>query len=110
MCAYLTGKQYWADFIDPSSGRPYYGPHTADTLFETDERYRYFGINIVDLGCCRVVEHLQHDFMEDLAKALTDYHDPRIDLVYKQHLHEQLNRFLIDPNSWQIALATFQQQ
>ncbi|CAF4782207.1 unnamed protein product, partial [Rotaria magnacalcarata] len=50
------------------------------------------------------------DFMEDLAKALTDYHDPRIDLVYKQHLHEQLNRFLIDPNSWQIALATFQQQ
>ncbi|CAF1953376.1 unnamed protein product [Rotaria magnacalcarata] len=156
MCAYLTGKQYWADFIDPSSGRPYYGPHTADTLFETDERYRYFGINIVDLGCCRVVEHLQHgthifigcvftsalkndpnvehllkefvnsnkknkpledttetendNFMEDLAKALADYHDPRIDLVYKQHLHEQLNRFLIDPNSWQIALATFQQQ
>ena len=60
MCAYLGGKQYWADFIDPSSGRPYYGPHTSDTLFETDERFRYFGINIVDLGCCRVVEHLEH--------------------------------------------------
>jgi len=60
MCAYLGTKQYWADFIDPSSGRPYYGPHTSDTLFETDERFRYFGINIVDLGCCRVVEHLQH--------------------------------------------------
>ncbi|CAF3581421.1 unnamed protein product [Rotaria sordida] len=60
MCAYLAAKQYWADFIDPSSGRPYYGPHTSDTLFETDERFRYFGINIVDLGCCRVVEHLQH--------------------------------------------------
>jgi hypothetical protein len=55
VCAYLGGKQYWADFIDPSSGRPYYGPHTSDTLFETDERFRYFGINIVDLGCCRVV-------------------------------------------------------
>jgi len=60
MCAYLSAKQYWADFIDPSSGRPYYGPHTSDTLFETDERFRYFGINILDLGCCRVVEHLQH--------------------------------------------------
>jgi hypothetical protein len=60
ICAYLSAKQYWADFIDPSSGRPYYGPHTSDTLFETDERFRYFGINIVDLGCCRVVEHLQH--------------------------------------------------
>ncbi|UJR28073.1 hypothetical protein I4U23_009329 [Adineta vaga] len=60
MCAYLGTKHYWADFIDPSSGRPYYGPHTSDTLFETDERFRYFGVNIVDLGCCRVVEHLQH--------------------------------------------------
>jgi hypothetical protein len=60
MCAYLGAKQYWADFIDPSSGRPYYGPHTSDTLFETDERFRYFGINIVDLGCCRVVEHSKH--------------------------------------------------
>lgn len=60
ICAYLAGKQYWADFIDPSSGRPYYGPHTSDTLFETDERFRYFGINIVDLGCCRVVEHSEH--------------------------------------------------
>ncbi|CAF1378603.1 unnamed protein product [Rotaria sordida] len=48
--------------------------------------------------------------MEDLAKALADYHDPRTDLVHKQHIHEQLNRFLIDRNSWQIALRTFQQQ
>lgn len=60
ICAYLNKKQYWADFIDPTNGRPYYGPHTTDTLFETDERLRYFGINILDLGCCRVVEHLQH--------------------------------------------------
>lgn len=48
--------------------------------------------------------------MEDLAKALADYHDPRTDLARKQYLHEQLNRFLIDQNSWQIALATFQRK
>jgi len=48
--------------------------------------------------------------MDDLTKALADYYDPRTDLVSKQHLHEQLNRFLIDRNSWQIALTTFQQQ
>jgi hypothetical protein len=60
ICAYLGTKQYWADFIDPTSGRPYYGPHTSDTLFETDERLRYFGLDIVDLGCCRVVQHLTH--------------------------------------------------
>jgi hypothetical protein len=48
--------------------------------------------------------------MDDLTKALTDYHDPHTDLVRKQHLHEQLNRFLIDRNSWQIALTTLQDQ
>ena len=48
--------------------------------------------------------------MDDLTKALTDYYDPHTDLVRKQHLHEQLNRFLIDRNSWQIALTTFQEQ
>ncbi|CAM4958288.1 unnamed protein product [Rotaria socialis] len=57
---YLNKKQYWVDFIDPSNGKPYYGPSTSDALFETDERYRNFGINVVDLGCCRVIEHLQH--------------------------------------------------
>ena len=56
----LNQKQYWADFIDPSNGKPYYGTSTSDTLFETDERLRYFGINSVDLGCCRVIEHLQY--------------------------------------------------
>ncbi|CAF0933760.1 unnamed protein product [Didymodactylos carnosus] len=60
ICSYLIQKQYWADFIDPTSGTPFYGPHTQDTLFETDERFRYFGLNIVDLGCCRVIEHIQH--------------------------------------------------
>jgi len=57
---YLNTKQYWVDFIDPSNGKPYYGPPTSDVLFETDERLGYFGINTVDLGCCRVIEHLQY--------------------------------------------------
>jgi hypothetical protein len=48
--------------------------------------------------------------MDDLANALADYYDPRTDLTRKQHLHEQLNRFLIDQNSWQIASTVFQQQ
>jgi hypothetical protein len=60
MYIYLKSKSYWGDFIDPSNGKPYYGPSTLNTLFETDERLRYFGINSVDLGCCRVVEHLQY--------------------------------------------------
>ena len=47
--------------------------------------------------------------MDELNRALTDYYNPRTDQVRKQHLHEQLNRFLVDRHSWQVALTSLQQ-
>jgi len=57
VCGRLKGEGHWADFIDPCSGTPHYGPHTNTTMFETDEKYRMLGFRIEDLGCCKVITH-----------------------------------------------------
>jgi len=57
LCKELRSRAQWADFIDPASGRPFFGPYTNTTFFETDERYRQLGFRLVDLGCCKVIAH-----------------------------------------------------
>lgn len=57
ICQALNEAGYWADFIDPSSGKPYFEKVTMDSLLETDDRYLKLGFELEDLGCCRVITH-----------------------------------------------------
>lgn len=49
--------QYFADFIDPTSGSPFKTTNSSMCLFENDESYIHFGFKIQDLSCCKVISH-----------------------------------------------------
>jgi hypothetical protein len=72
VCDSLRQMGYWADFIDPSSGRPYLGVFTNSTLMETDERYRHMGIRVQDLGCCKVIDHKEWGSCAFLGSLFTN--------------------------------------
>lgn len=55
----LSADGFWADYIDPMTGKsPISG--STDTLYETDVRYKHFGFEIEDKGCCKILSH--HDW------------------------------------------------
>jgi hypothetical protein len=46
---------YWADFINPFSGRPYLTTFHSAALYETDERLHCFDFQIKDYGDCKII-------------------------------------------------------
>jgi hypothetical protein len=46
---------YWADFINPFSGRPYLTPFHSTALYETDERLRCLDFQIKGHGDCKII-------------------------------------------------------
>mgnify|MGYP001047018166 FL=1 len=47
---------YFVDYIDPSTGTPMEST-CSTTLPETSDCYTQFGMEVQDLGCCRVLAH-----------------------------------------------------
>lgn len=56
ICERLRNAGYWADFINPFSGRPYIQPLQGDlTLYEVDEKFRCLDFQIYSINNCRII-------------------------------------------------------
>lgn len=53
----LRSSGYWADFINPFSGRPYFRPLSMGQLYETDEKFRCLDFQIYEIENCKVISN-----------------------------------------------------
>eukprot|EP00929_Paragymnodinium_shiwhaense_P004199 TRINITY_DN104955_c0_g1_i1.p1 TRINITY_DN104955_c0_g1~~TRINITY_DN104955_c0_g1_i1.p1 ORF type:complete len:210 (-),score=54.42 TRINITY_DN104955_c0_g1_i1:2-562(-) len=83
---HMDEKDVWCDFIDPSSGAPFYEDSPV-TLLECDEQYRQLGFEILELGCCRAVANEQ--FGQCLVMSAAFIESPPEDLADAVKLLEE---------------------
>lgn len=57
ICTKLKMIGFWADFINPFSGKPHLGPPKQKKLYTTDERFRCLGFKIDDKNNCKVISY-----------------------------------------------------
>lgn len=57
LVAALKAAGHWADYVDPATGAPAFGPPTTEALVENDDRYSQFGFSVLDYGCCKALSH-----------------------------------------------------
>ncbi|KAF5301596.1 hypothetical protein FQR65_LT08901 [Abscondita terminalis] len=58
ICDRLKKAGYWADFINPFSGRPYSFPQPNTALYKTDEKFRCLDFQIYDVNECKVISNV----------------------------------------------------
>ncbi|XP_056615574.1 metabolism of cobalamin associated Da isoform X1 [Triplophysa dalaica] len=57
ICFTLWRGGYWADFINPMSGKAFFGAQTQDTVWQDDVQ-RHAGFHIEDLASCTLIHHI----------------------------------------------------
>lgn len=55
ICTKLKFLGYWADFINPFSGHPYFNVQKTTSLYKTDPSFRCLGFKIYDKNNCKVI-------------------------------------------------------
>ncbi|XP_044738189.1 retinoblastoma-like protein A [Chrysoperla carnea] len=66
ICMTLTIMGYWADFINPFSGKPYFSSQTSSltsSIYNTDQRFRCLDFQIVKQNNCTIIKNdKQHEY------------------------------------------------
>jgi Methylmalonic aciduria and homocystinuria type D protein len=56
ICARLRLHGFWADFMNPFSGKPFYSYSSGKKLYKIDDRFRGLGIRFENLNNCLIIE------------------------------------------------------
>jgi len=57
ICSKLRNNGYWADFINPFSGKPYLVPSGSNKLYKSDEKFRCLDFQIFEIDDCKVISN-----------------------------------------------------
>lgn len=58
ICFTLWRGGYWADFINPMSGKAFFGDQTQDSILQDDVHRHAGGFHIEDLASCTLIRHV----------------------------------------------------
>ncbi|KAH8344688.1 hypothetical protein KR067_003365 [Drosophila pandora] len=61
MCDRLLSLGYWADFLNPFSGRPYFMPRDGSILYKQDHRFRGLNMRLSQQNHCTVIAAEEND-------------------------------------------------
>ncbi|CAH1119353.1 unnamed protein product [Phaedon cochleariae] len=57
VCDKLRQSGYWADFINPFSGRPFFTPSALRELYQNDEKFRCLDFEIFEIKDCKIISN-----------------------------------------------------
>ncbi|CAH0559023.1 unnamed protein product [Brassicogethes aeneus] len=72
VCDKLRSSGYWADFINPFSGRPYLVPTSNMELYETDEKFRCLDFQIFEIKDCKIVSNEENSKQRFIGSLFTN--------------------------------------
>jgi len=70
VCIKLRKGGYWADFINPFSGKPYFASSSGENLYSTDEKFRCLDFQIFEIEKCLVIANEDNQSRRSLVGSL----------------------------------------